>query len=188
MTEGIFKSIKTIQFGANPDEIHTFLEEIIKDLNSTDKRLPGALKEAREEMDKYLDKFNTTRKIELSMITDYRETESFCNSQMFEAKRMMNNFYCTYNGEIDSANFNDIAYLNRIAGIVASIESGIEYLENIVANVLKRMEETKSKCEKLGIEYENGNVHINKSLIKTLAKTKVFFCKSWKILRNLITF
>ena len=69
----------------------------------------------------------------------------------------MNNFYCTYNGEIDSANFNDVAYLNRIAGIVASIESGIEYLENIVANVLKRMEETKSECEKLGIEYENGN-------------------------------
>ncbi len=106
-----------------------FLKKIIKDLNSTDKRLPGAIKEAREEMDKYLDKLNAT--------------------------------------------FNDIAYLNRIAGIVSSIESGIEYLENIVANVLKRMEETKSKCEKLGIEYENGDVHINKSLIKTLAKTKV---------------
>ena len=94
------------------------------------------------------------------LFTDYAKGDKIkaglklilCN----HAKELANDIAWWYNGDVESAELWVFCEINNIVAIVASVKMEIEFLEHIIDNVNKMMDEAKAKSEELGVEYIEG--------------------------------
>ena len=157
MTEGIFVDVKMIKFGATPDEIYTFLKEVIAKLDEADKRMPKAIEKANEAIDEYLMNTTVNEEVETLLKRTYEEAKKSVEDDIVSAKKLINYIAYWYNGDVESAELWVFTKSNEVLALVVKAEIELEFLENIVDNVKKMMEEAKVKSEKMKVEYIEGN-------------------------------
>ena len=155
MTEGIFADIKMIKFGATSKEIDTFLKEIKNELNTFGKRLSKVSAKAKKDIDEYLED-TANEKVRKLINHTYEDTKASVENNIYRAKELIADIDRWYNGKVESAELWTFCEINETEAKVANIKIQLEFLENIVDNVKKMMDEAKAKSENLGVKYIEG--------------------------------
>lgn len=156
MTEGIFADIKMIKFGATPDEIYSFLKEAIAELDKANNRSPKAVEIADKAIDEYLTNTVVNEEVKRLLKHTYEDAKERVEKNIYHAKELANDIAWWYNGDVESAELWVFCEINNIVAIVATVKMEIEFLEHIIDNVNKMMDEAKAKSEELGVEYIEG--------------------------------
>ena len=157
MTEGIFVDIKMIKFGATSKEIDTFLKEIKNELNTFGKRLSKVSAKAKKDIDEYLED-TANEEVRKLINHTYEGAKAWVEDNINLAKQLINEIAMWYSGDIESAELWVFIKSNEISTLIANAEMELEFLENIVDNVKKMMDEAKAKSEELGVEYNEGSI------------------------------
>ena len=156
MTEGTFADIKMIKFGATSDEIYSFLNEVIAELDKADKMTPKAVENADKAIAEYLMNTVVNEEVKRLLKHTYEDATERVEKSIYHAKELVNDIDEWYNGDVESAELWVFCEINNIVAIVATVKMEIEFLEHIIDNVEKMMDEAKAKSEKLGVQYIEG--------------------------------
>ncbi len=157
MTEGIFADIKMIKFGATTDEIYKFLNENIAELDKTAEKMPKSVEKAKKDIDEYLED-TANEEVRKLINHTYEGAKAWVEDNINLAKQLINEIAMWYSGDIESAELWVFIKSNEISTLIANAEMELEFLENIVDNVKKMMDEAKAKSEELGVEYNEGSI------------------------------
>ena len=157
MTEGIFVDIKMIKFGATTDEIYKFLNENIAELDKTAEKMPKSVEKAKKDIDEYLED-TANEEVRKLINRTYEGAKAWVEDNINLAKQLINEIAMWYSGDIESAELWVFIKSNEISTLIANAEMELEFLENIVDNVKKMMDEAKAKSEELGVEYNEGSI------------------------------